>query len=133
MNDIGLVSLKNVVCQVGIRMPGAAAALTTEDNGVYVDTEVWRAGRDLILQELSDLPIVRPDWGWSLLIDTAALRIPSDEASRKLFEKAQIAASPMTGWLGPDRAGRYLRFVYSNKRVERLRGIRERLRAAWAP
>ena len=132
MDDVGLVSLTNVVCQVGIGMPGATAALTAANDGVAEATATWRARRDLILQELSDLPVLRPDGGWSLLIDTAALGLSPDKASRLAFDKGKIAATPMTRWGAPERAGRYLRIVYANEPVERLRGIRERLRAAWA-
>ena len=34
MADVRLASLSNVVCQVGIGTPGAAAALTAYDDGV---------------------------------------------------------------------------------------------------
>lgn len=132
MADIGLVSLTNVVCQVGIGMSGAAAALTAIDDGVAAARATWRTRRDLILDELSDLPVVRPDGGWSLLIDTATLGLSPDKASRLAFKDGEIAATPMTGWGSPDRAGRYLRFVYANEPVDRLRGIRERLRKAWS-
>jgi aspartate/methionine/tyrosine aminotransferase len=131
MADIGLVSLTNVVCQVGIAMPGAAAAITAKDDGIAAATAIWKARRDIILQALSDLPVVRPDGGWSLLIDTAELGYSPVEASRLLFEKGRIAATPMTGWGSEDIAGRYLRFVFANEPAERLRDIRERLRLAW--
>ncbi|QFT66620.1 putative N-succinyldiaminopimelate aminotransferase DapC [Labrenzia sp. THAF35] len=131
MADIGLVSLTNVVCQVGIAMPGAAAAITAKDDGIATATATWKARRDIILQALSDLPVVRPDGGWSLLIDTAGLGYSPVEASRLLFEKGRIAATPMTGWGSADIAGRYLRFVFANEPVERLGDIRERLRLAW--
>lgn len=131
MNDVGLVSLSNVVCQVGIGMPGAAAALTTDDDGVAQATARWRARRDLILVELADLPCVRPDGGWSLLIDTAALDLPPERASALLLDKGRIAATAMTGWGAPDQAGRYLRLVFANEPRARLAGIRERFRAAW--
>jgi len=131
MKDIGLVGLTNVVCQVGIAMPGAAAALTAEDDGVAAATAVWRARRDLILTELADLPVVRPDGGWSLLIDTQALGMTPEEASARAFERGRIAATPMTGWGAPERAGRHLRFVFANEPVERLKGLRERLRQSW--
>jgi aspartate/methionine/tyrosine aminotransferase len=132
MNDIGLVSLTNVVCQVGIAMPGATAALTTEDDGIAKAVATWRARRDIILAEMSDLPVVRPDGGWSLLIDTVALGLTPQEASKTLFEKGRIAATPMIGWGANDRAGRYLRFVFANEPVDRLEGIRDRVRAAWS-
>ncbi|WP_417712629.1 pyridoxal phosphate-dependent aminotransferase [Roseibium aggregatum] len=131
MADIGLVSLTNVVCQVGIAMPGAAAAITAKDDGIAAATATWKARRDIILHELSDLPVVRPDGGWSLLIDTAELGLPPVEASRLLFEKGRIAATPMTGWGSEDIAGRYLRFVFANEPEDRLGDIRERLRLAW--
>ena len=132
MNDIGLVSLTNVVCQVGIGMPGAAAALSTEQDGVAEATREWEARRDLILKELHDIPVVAPDGGWSLLIDTQTLGMSPGEASQKLFDKGAIAATPMTGWGAPECAGRYLRFVFANEPVARLTGIRERIRQAWS-
>ena len=131
MNDVGLVSLTNVVCQVGIGMPGAAAALTTRDDGVAAATAEWKRRRDLILQEIGDLPAVAPDGGWSLLIDTKAIGMEPAEASRRLFERGAIAATPMTGWGTAERADRYLRFVFANEPVQRLTGIRERIRTAW--
>ena len=131
MADVGLVSLSNVVCQVGIAMPGAAAALTAADDGVAAAVATWRARRDLILEELSDLPVVAPDGGWSVLADTAALGMAPEEASRRLFERGAVAATPMTGWGSPERAGRYLRLVYANEPERRLVGLRERVRTAW--
>jgi len=131
MADIGLVSLTNVVCQVGIAMPGAAAALTAEDDGVAAATAEWKARRDTILRGMSDLPVVRPDGGWSLLIDTVELGLPPAEASRLLFKKGNVAATPMSGWGSEARAGRYLRFVFANEPAARLKDIRERVRVAW--
>lgn len=132
MKDIGLVSLTNVVCQVGIGMPGAAAALSADDDGIAAAVAEWQARRDVILTELADLPVVRPDGGWSLLIDTVALGMTPDDASRRLFEQGRIAATPMTGWGSADHAGRYLRFVFANEPCPRLAGLRERVRAAWS-
>ena len=129
MADVRLTSLCNVVCQVGIGMPGATAALTSADDGVAQAVAEWQARRDFLLRELHDLPLVRPDGGWSLLIDTEQLGFTSPEASRRLFELGEVAATPMTYW-GPD-AGRYLRFVFANEPVSRLADIRSRVRAAW--
>ena len=132
MNDIGLVSLTNVVCQVGIAMPGAAAALTTSNDGIAEATAQWRARRDLLLNELNDLPVVRPDGGWSMLVDTVALGLTPEDASKKAFDFGMIAATPMNGWGDAAHAGRYLRFVFANEPLDRLHGIRERLRTAWS-
>ncbi len=132
MKDIALVSLTNVVCQVGIGMPAAAAALTEGGDGIAEAVAEWRARRDVVLEEMSDLPVIRPDGGWSLLIDTARLGMKPVDASRRLFDKGKIAATPMTGWGSEDHAGRYLRFVFSNEPPARLEGLRERVRAAWS-
>jgi len=131
VNDIGTVSLANVVCQVGIAMPGAAAALNAVDDGVAAATAEWKARRDVISNQCQDLPLVRPDGGWSMLINTGALGMMPEEASRLCFEKGAIAATPMTGWGDASRAGQYLRFVYANEPVARLGDFRERLRRAW--
>lgn len=131
MGDIGLVSLSNVVCQVGISMPGATAALLAKGDGVAEATAEWKKRCDFILEQLHDLPIVAPDGGWSLLIDTMAMGMTPEAASQRLFHDAAIAATPMTGWGNPDRAGRYLRFVFANESVARMSGLRERIRRAW--
>ena len=130
MHDISLVSISNVVCQVGIAMPGAAAALTTADHGVAAAVAEWQKRRDVLLDDLSDLPVVPPNGGWSLLLDVGKLGLDCDTASQLLLEKGKIAATPMRNW-GSDRASAYVRFVYANEPVHRLRGIRERIRTAW--
>jgi aspartate/methionine/tyrosine aminotransferase len=129
MNDVRLASLSNVVCQVGIAMPGAAAALTATDDGVAAAVAEWESRRDFLMAELADLPAVRPHGGWSLLIDTRSIGLEPPEASRRLLARGKIAATPMTNW-GP-RADRFLRFVYSNEPVSRLRDIRGRIRSSW--
>ncbi len=132
INDISLVSLTNVACQVGIAMPGAAAALLSPNDGIAEATAEWKIRRDYILSELSDLPVVRPDGGWSLLIDTTALGMSPDVASKRLFDHGKIAATPMIGWGSEAIADRYLRFVFANEPVDRLADIRERLRVSWS-
>jgi aspartate/methionine/tyrosine aminotransferase len=129
--DIGLVGLTNVVCQVGIAQEAVAAALTAQDADadVAAATETWRQRRDVVLEQLADYPCVRPDGGWSLLVDTKAMGIAPADASRLLFDRAQVAATPMDGW-GPSGAS-YLRLVYANEPVERLAELGERFRTAF--
>ncbi len=91
-----------------------------------------RRGRDVIVDGLSDLPVVVPDGGWSLLIDTRALGMDPANASARLFREGAVAATPMTGWGDATRAGRYLRFVYANEPVARLSDLRERIRKSWS-
>ncbi|VVE59987.1 aspartate aminotransferase [Pandoraea captiosa] len=129
MNDVRLVSLSNVVCQVGIAMDGATAALTTAQDGVAAAVAEWERRSDFLIEALSDLPVIRPHGGWSMLIDTRRLGIEPPEASRQLLALGKVAATPMTGW-GPE-ADRYLRFVFANEPVHRLQDIRERVRRAW--
>lgn len=130
MNDIGLVNISNVCCQVGIAMPGAEAALTAKDNGVLEAVQEWQARRDIVLDELRDLPVIPPGGGWCLLLDVSKLGLDSETASRLLLEKGKVAATGMKNW-GSERAAAYLRLVYSNEPVSRLRGLRERIRKAW--
>lgn len=130
MNDIGLVNISNVVCQVGIAMPGAAAALNSQDDGVALAVAEWQKRRDVTLDELAGLPVIPPAGGWSLLIDTQKLGLDSETAAQLLLSKGKVAATPMKNW-GSDRAANYLRFVYANEPVHRLRGLRERIRKAW--
>lgn len=128
MPDIGLVGIHNVVCQVGIAMAAAEAALTCAEDGVAAAVAEWQARRDRILDELDGLPVIPPAGGWSLLLDCTPLGLSGAEASRRLFSMGKIAATPMAGW-GPD-AERYVRFVFANEPVERLAGLGARVRRA---
>lgn len=129
MNDIGLVSISNVVCQTGISMPGAAAALNLPDDGLKEAVAIWQERRDALLHELQGLPAIPPHGGWSLLLDTEALGISPKEAAERLLKEAKIAATPMTGW--GDQTAKYLRFVFSNEPAERLSGMGSRLKKAF--
>ena len=59
----------------------------------------------------------------------ADLGLTGAEASARLLERGKVAATPMTGW-GSPRSDRYVRFVFSNEPVDRLRGLRGRAEAA---
>ena len=130
MRDIGLVGLTNVVCQVGIAQRAVAAALRHPDAAadVAAATRVWQDRCDHILDQLSGYPCIRPDGGWSLLVDCAELGLSAAEASRRLFTRGEVAATPMTGW-GPG-GERYLRLVFANEPLERLGDLRARFDAA---
>ncbi len=128
--DVGLVSISNVVCQVGIAMEAAAVALEAPPTDVADAVAEWERRRDLIVAELDGIvPAVNPHGGWSLLIDVGALGFASDDASRRLLERGRIAATPMVNW-GSATADRYVRFVFSNEPCNRLAGIGARVRAA---
>jgi N-succinyldiaminopimelate aminotransferase len=128
MNDIGLVSITNVVCQSGIGMAGVAAALNAADDGLKEAIRVWEERRDTLLQELKGLPVVPPHGGWSMLLDAEALGMTSPEAAEKLFKYAKVAATPMIGW--GEQAAKYVRFVFSNEPKERLIGVGSKIKKA---
>ncbi len=121
MNDIGLVSISNVVCQTGISMAGVAAGLNAVDDGLEEALQIWEQRRNTLLQELEGLPVIPPHGGWSLLMDAEALGMTSQEATEKLFKEAKIATTPMIGW--GETAAKYVRFVFSNEPQERLLGM----------
>jgi aspartate/methionine/tyrosine aminotransferase len=132
MKDIGLVGLTNVVCQVGIAQQAVAAALRHENAAADVAnaTRLWQRRCEHILDQLSAYPCIRPNGGWSLLIDCASMDVSAAELSQRLFTRGEIAATPMTGW-GPSGT-RYLRLVFANEPVERLADLRTRFDAALA-
>jgi len=129
--DLALVSMGNVVVPVGIAQTAAAVALEAGDEDVARATATWQARRDLILREMEGLPVLRPAGGWSLLVDGAPLGLTGAEMSRRLFDQARIAATPMEGW-GEVNGAQLLRLVFANEPVERLRGIGDKARRAWA-
>jgi aspartate/methionine/tyrosine aminotransferase len=79
-----------------------------------------------VLEELHDYPVVPPGGGWWLLLDTRPLSLTPAELSQRLFRHGKIAATPMQGW-GPS-GEHYLRFVFANEPVGRLRGLGDRVR-----
>jgi aspartate/methionine/tyrosine aminotransferase len=127
--DIARVSISNVVCQTGIAMGAVAAAIGADDDGIAASVAEWQRRRDVLLDELRDFIVIPPHGGWSLLIDVAALGHDSVAASRRLLEHARIAATPMRNW-GTATSDRYVRFVFANEPVARLRGTGARVRAA---
>ncbi|WP_216209650.1 pyridoxal phosphate-dependent aminotransferase [Amycolatopsis aidingensis] len=128
--DIRLVGLTNVVCQVGLAQQAVAAALAAPDAeaDVAAATAEWDRRCATVLRQLADYPVIRPQGGWSLLVDAVPLGLAPAELSRLLFERGRVAATPMDHW-GPS-GSRYLRLVYANEPVERLAGLGERFRAA---
>ncbi len=130
VNDIGLVNISNVVCNVGIAQAAATVALEAPDSDIADAAARWQGRRDVILEELDGLPVVKPEGGWSMLMDVTGYGLTGAQASERLLEKGKIAATPMTGW-GTPRSDGFVRFVFSNEPAERLRGFRDRVEAAF--
>jgi N-succinyldiaminopimelate aminotransferase len=128
MNNIGLVSIANVVCQTGISMAGVAAGLNAPDDGLKEAVRVWEERRNTLLHELDGLPVIPPHGGWSMLLDAEALGMTAPALTEKLFKEAKIATTPMVGW--GENAAKYVRFVFSNEPKERLHGLGKRVKRA---
>jgi N-succinyldiaminopimelate aminotransferase len=127
--DVARVSITNVVCQTGIAMGAVATAIDDPDDGIQASVAEWQRRCDTLLDELADFTVIPPHGGWSFLVDVAPLGLDGPAASRRLLERGKIAATPMVNW-GSERSGRYVRLVYANEPVERLRGAGRRFRDA---
>lgn len=130
MHDVNLVGLTNVVCQVGLAQAAVAAALTSTESAADMGSAVsdWAARSQHLVTELRDFHPVPPSGGWSVLLNTTTLGFTPADASERLFTSGGIAATPMTGW-GPS-GGDYLRLVFANEPLHRLRDIGDRFRRA---
>jgi len=127
--DIARVSITNVVCQTGIAMGAVATAINGTDDGILTSVAELQARRDVLLGELSDFTVIPPQGGWSFLVDVSPLGLDGPTASVLLLEKGKIAATPMNNWGGAHCAN-YVRVVFSNENIDRLRGIGDRFRRA---
>ena len=126
---IALVQISDVVVAVGIAQGAAAVALEEGGDAVARAVIEWQRRRDVVLEELGGLPVIAPAGGWSMLLDTGALGHDGEKASALLLEKARIAATPMVNW-GEVNGRQFVRFVFSNEPVERLRGMGAKVRHA---
>lgn len=128
MPDLVAVSLANVVVPVGIAQEAAALALARSAETLPRYVGELERRRDALLAELRGLPVGVPAGGWSLLLEVSGFEFDGAEMSRRLLDQG-IAATAMDGW-GERHGGQYVRFVFSNEPVERLRGCGERIRRA---
>jgi len=128
MQDIGLVSMANVVVPVGIAQGAAKQALHRSGATMSEYVHELQLRRDLCLRELEGLPIGRPDGGWSMLLRVDTLGWRADAAAEALLE-AGACVTPMTGW-GTDEEAQFIRIVFSNEPRERLKGVGEIVRKA---
>lgn len=128
MDAVGWAHVYNTTTPVGIARAAATAVLRGDHGHVQDSAEELQRRRDVVLSGLSNLPVVRPAGGWSLLLDAVAMGTDAGTASRALLRDAAIAATAMTGW-GAEVAARHVRFVFSAEPVEALRTLPERLAA----
>ncbi|RQT15628.1 pyridoxal phosphate-dependent aminotransferase [Burkholderia contaminans] len=126
--DLVAVSLANVVVPVGIAQEAAAVALehSASDLPGYVSELEKR--RDTIAAELSGLPFGMPAGGWSMLLRVSDFGLTGSQMSERLLRRG-VCATAMTGW-GVAHGEQYVRFVFSNEPVERLRALGNKVRVA---
>ncbi len=127
--DVARVSITNVVCQTGIAMGAVATAITDSNDGIQLCVEEWQSRRDVLLEELRAFTVIPPHGGWSFLLDVSPFGLDSTTASSRLLELGKIAATPMVNW-GSANSNKYVRFVFANEPVHRLRGIAKRVQQA---
>jgi aspartate/methionine/tyrosine aminotransferase len=128
VNDVSRVQIYNGLVASGFAQIGTRVALGVPDEDLRAANLEWQRRRDETLRQLEGLPAIRPDGGWSLVLDVASLGLDCLEVSQRLLEH-QVAATPMRGW-GGAVADRHVRFVFSNEPVEGLRMLGERVRKA---
>ena len=128
MQDIGLVSMANVVVPVGIAQRAAKEALEVSKTTMPEYVHELQLRRDLCLRELEGLPVGKPDGGWQLLLRVDTLGWKADAAAEALLREG-ACVTPMTGW-GSDEEAQYIRIVFSNEPRERLKGLGNRVRRA---
>jgi aspartate/methionine/tyrosine aminotransferase len=127
---IGRVSISNVVCPVGIAQQAAAVAIETGEDSIRACSEIWQERHDLLVQELRPRFDVFPaHGGWSFLIDFTRFDLTGAQASQRLLQQG-VAATSMENW-GTDNTAKYLRLVFANEPVERLRSVAARFDAAF--
>jgi N-succinyldiaminopimelate aminotransferase len=128
---IGRVAISNVVCPVGIAQQAAALAIESDDADIARCAAIWEERHQLIVASLQpDFDIVPAAGGWSLLIDFRRRGLTGAQASRQLLTQG-VAATSMENWGLEETAG-YLRLVYANEPVARLRDIGARFSRAFA-
>ena len=128
MQDIGLVSMANVVVPVGIAQRAATEALRRSRTSMHEYVHELQLRRDLCTRELEGLPFGRPDGGWSMLLRVDSLGWRADVAAEALLQ-AGACVTPMAGW-GADEEAQYIRIVFSNEPKERLKGLGQIVRKA---
>ncbi len=128
MPDLIAVSLANVVVPVGIAQDAAAIALDRSRTTLAPYVAELQARRDTVLEELKGLPAGVPGGGWSLLLRVSDFDIDGETMSQRLLEEG-VCATAMAGW-GERHGAHYIRFVYANEPVPRLKLLGERVRRA---
>jgi aspartate/methionine/tyrosine aminotransferase len=128
MPDTIAVSLANVVVPVGIAQEAVAVALEQSSATLADYIRELQHRRDTVMQQLEGLPFGVPLGGWSMLLRVSDLGMDGETASARLLSEG-VCATGMQGW-GGILSAQYIRFVYANEPVQRLKDLGRRVRAA---
>lgn len=128
MPDLVAVSLANVVVPVGIAQDAAAIALRQSPTTLPPYVAELQRRRDVAAEALEGLPFGLPAGGWSILLRVSDFGLDGATMSERLLEH-DICATGMAGW-GEAHGASYIRFVFANEPVERLRRLGPAVRAA---
>jgi N-succinyldiaminopimelate aminotransferase len=128
MPDLVAVSLANVVVPVGIAQDAVATALENSRQTLPAYVVELERRRDALAAELAGLPFGMPAGGWSMLLRASDYGIDGAAMSERLLEQS-VAATAMAGW-GEIHGPQYIRFVFANEPVARLKGVGGKVRRA---
>jgi aspartate/methionine/tyrosine aminotransferase len=126
VSDVAAVSMANAVVPVGIAQEAAALALELSRATLPGYVAELQRRRDAIVDALQGLPFGLPAGGWSMLLRVSDFGMDGARMSERLLEH-DVCATPMAGWGAHGAA--YIRFVFSNESVERLRRLGPAVRA----
>jgi len=126
--DLVAVSLANVVVPVGIARDAVAVALERSYDTLPGYVSELNARREVLVAELASLPYGLPHGGWSMLLRVSDFGLSGAQLSERLLDQG-VCATAMTGWVETHGA-QYIRFVFANEPVPRLRGLGAKVRAA---
>jgi len=127
VSDLAAVCLANGVTPVGIAQEAVASALEQSPTKIGRYVAQLQARRDTVLDQLRGLPVGVPAGGWSLLMRVSDFGIDGDTMCERLLHQG-VCATSMRGW-GVTHGDHYVRFVYSNEPIERLKLLGDRVRS----
>jgi aspartate/methionine/tyrosine aminotransferase len=132
LKGISQVHIYNGLTPGGISQAGACAALQAADEAEDTARAVaeWQKRRDTVVEQLRGYPIIPAEGGWCMLVNVQKMGFTAGQASQLLLEKGRIAATPMTQW-GEKNSDQYVRLVFSNEPLERLKQLKERFDRAF--
>lgn len=120
------VSRLDYITKIGVEQMGDLAD-SLEDQNVLrlenLDTDLRPP------QSALDFTVIPSHGGWPFLVDVFPLGFDGPAASKRLLELGKIAATPMVNW-GSENSSKYVRLVYANEPIHRLRGVGKRFKDA---